>query len=89
MVVRRRVIISGDVQGVFFRDSCRRLAVEHSVAGWIRNRPDGRVEAAFEGESDAVDRLIDWCRSGPPHASVDDVETTDEEPTGETTFQIL
>jgi acylphosphatase len=77
------------VQGVFFRDDCRREAVGVGVAGWVRNRPDGRVEAAFEGEPDAVDRVVTWCRTGPPSARVSGVEIVSEEPTGETTFRVL
>jgi acylphosphatase len=88
VVVRRRVLVSGDVQGVFFRDTCRRVARDNGVAGWARNLSDGRVEAAFEGEPDAVEELVRWCRSGPPYARVDDVEVIDEEPNGETGFKI-
>jgi acylphosphatase len=88
-VIRRRVVITGDVQGVFFRDSCRRLAVQQTVAGWVRNLPDGRVEAAFEGDSGGVDRLVAWSHDGPPEAIVDRVEVFDETPEGATSFQIL
>jgi len=65
---------------VFFRDSARRLAQQHGVAGWISNRWDGAVEAVFEGEEDAVERLVDFCRKGPRGAQVASVEVTDEEP---------
>jgi len=58
-VIRRRVVVHGLVQGVFFRDTCRRLAEQYGVAGWVRNLPDGRVEAVFEGPADAVCRLVD------------------------------
>jgi acylphosphatase len=58
------------------------------VHGWVRNVPDGRVEAAFEGEVDAIGEMTDWCRHGPPHATVTDVEIVDEEPEGDTTFLI-
>jgi acylphosphatase len=81
-------VVDGRVQGVFFRDSCRREAVAAGVGGWVRNLPDGRVEAAFEGPTDAVERLVEWCRVGPPRATVTAVETYTEEPTGEDTFRI-
>ena len=88
MVVRRRVVVDGRVQGVFFRDTCRRVAVDAGVGGWVRNRPDGRVEACFEGEEDAVARLVSWCRVGPRHALITSVEVTDEEPVGEGAFRV-
>ena len=65
-MIRRRVVVHGRVQGVFFRDSVRRLAERERVAGWARNAPDGTVEAVFEGEPEAVARLVDFCRLGPP-----------------------
>jgi acylphosphatase len=86
--VRRRIVVRGYVQGVFFRDSVRRLADRHGVGGWIGNRWDGAVEGVFEGEPDAVERLVDFCRRGPRGASVDEVEVTDEEPTGESGFSV-
>jgi len=81
-MIRRRVIVHGTVQGVFFRASCQQEAARHGVAGWVANRPDGAVEAAFEGEDAAVAALVDWCRQGPPRAEVDAVEVTDAEPEG-------
>ena len=60
-MVRRRVVVSGRVQGVWYRDTCRRVAVANGVAGWVRNLRDGRVEAAFEGPADAVERLVRWA----------------------------
>ena len=81
-MIRRRVIVHGLVQGVFFRDSTRRLAQRHGVAGWVSNRWDGAVEAVFEGEPDAVERLVAFSREGPRGARVDAVEVTDEEPEG-------
>jgi acylphosphatase len=87
-VVRRRVIVQGLVQGVFFRDSTRRLAERHGVAGWVANRADGAVEAVFEGEQDAVERLVAFSREGPRGARVDSVEATDEEPEGLTGFAV-
>ncbi len=77
-MVRCRVFVSGRVQGVWFRESCRREADANGVAGWIRNRADGRVEAVFEGEPAAVTRMIAWCREGPPRADVLDIETSEE-----------
>src|SRR6056297_610269 len=81
-VVRRRVLVSGRVQGVFFRDSCRRVAVDAGVRGWARNLDDGRVEVVAEGGADAVDAVVSWCREGPPRARVDQVAVDDETPTG-------
>lgn len=85
---RSRVVVSGSVQGVFFRDTCRRKATERGVAGWVSNRSDGAVEAVFEGEPDAVRALVDWCRQGPRGAEVESVEETDEEPEGLSGFEI-
>ncbi len=87
-VVRYRVLISGRVQGVFFRDTCRRLAEQYGVAGWVRNLPDGRVEAVFEGPADAVCRLVDWARTGPRLAAVDDVAVQPEPPEGLSAFRL-
>jgi acylphosphatase len=87
-VVRYRVLVSGRVQGVFFRDSCQRLAMENGVTGWVRNLPDGRVEAVFEGPADEVGRLVDWTRHGPRHAKVEEVAVRPEPPEGLATFEI-
>jgi acylphosphatase len=87
-VVRRRVVVSGRVQGVFFRDTCRRVAEENGVAGWVRNLPDGRVEAVFEGPADAVGHLVDWTRHGPRHARVDQIDVRAEAPERLGTFVI-
>jgi acylphosphatase len=87
-VVRKRVLVSGDVQGVFFRDTCRRIASDAGVAGWATNLRDGRVEVALEGEEDAVKRVIEWCHHGPDHARVDSVDVTNEEPEGTSGFSI-
>ena len=81
-MIRRRVIVHGLVQGVFFRDSARRLAQRHGVSGWVANRADGAVEAVFEGEADAVERLVTFSRKGPRGAEVKSVEVTEEEPEG-------
>jgi acylphosphatase len=87
-VIRYRVLVSGRVQGVFFRDSCRRLAEHHGVAGWVRNLPDGRVEAVFEGQADDVRRLVDWAHTGPRLAVVDNVAVEPEAPEGLAAFHI-
>ena len=87
-LVRRHVVITGRVQGVFFRDSAREQAEAHGVAGWARNRNDGAVEAVFEGSPEDVERLIDFCRTGPSRADVDDVEISEEEPEGLSGFSI-
>ena len=81
-MIRRHVIVRGLVQGVFFRDSARRLAQRHGVSGWVANRADGAVEAAFEGEADAVEKLVAFSRKGPRGAEVKSVEVTEEEPEG-------
>ena len=87
-MIRRRVIVHGSVQGVFFRDSTRRLAQQRGVTGWVSNRPDGSVEAVFEGEEEAVERLISFSRKGPRGAQVDRVDVSEEEPEGLTDFTI-
>lgn len=88
-MIRRHLWISGRVQGVWFRDSVRREAVYVAVNGWVRNLPDGRVEAVFEGEVDRVDRLVEWCRRGPPGARVSGVETREEPVEGLKEFRIV
>lgn len=88
MSVRRRVLVSGRVQGVWFRESCRQEAEARGVAGWVRNCPDGRVEAAFEGEPDAVEALVGWCSIGPTRARVVRVEVVDELPLGAAGFTV-
>jgi acylphosphatase len=86
--VRRRVVVRGEVQGVFFRDSTRDEASSHGVAGWVRNRDDGSVEAVFEGDADAVDAMLAFCRSGPSRADVRDVDVNEEEPEGLEGFEV-
>ncbi len=81
-VVRRRVLVEGDVQGVFFRDECRKQAQSAGVAGSARNRSDGRVEVVLEGEDGAVGRMVDWCRQGSSRAEVTGIEVSEEEPEG-------
>jgi acylphosphatase len=87
-VIRRRVVVSGRVQGVWFRDSCRREAQRLRVAGWVRNCEDGRVEAVFEGPPDDVAALVNWSQRGPAYAEVTGVEVTDEPPEGVAGFRI-
>ncbi|HSF60546.1 MAG TPA: acylphosphatase [Gaiellaceae bacterium] len=81
-MTRRRVVVHGFVQGVFFRDSVRRRASTAGVSGWVRNNRDGTVEAVFEGNDLAVERLVEFCRDGPRGARVDRVESEVEEPEG-------
>ena len=82
-IVRAHVFISGEVQGVYFRDHTRRKAQALGLTGWVRNGWDGRVEAVFEGEAKAVQQAVDWCSIGSPAAQVDDVEVSYEESTCE------
>jgi acylphosphatase len=79
---RRRVRAHGRVQGVFFRDSVRREAARRGVAGWVRNCSDGSVEAVFEGAPDAVAAMVDYCRAGPGHSEVAQLEESSEPPEG-------
>ena len=88
-MIRRRVVVHGLVQGVFFRDTVRRSAVAAGAAGWVRNNRDGTVEAVFEGEPKAVERLVALCHEGPRGARVDRVEVADERPEGLVAFSIL
>lgn len=80
--------MQGRVQGVFFRDTTRSRAESVGVSGWVTNRPDGAVEAVFEGEPDAVEQLVAFCRRGPRRAQVGSVEVIDEEPEGLLEFQV-
>ena len=82
------MVVTGRVQGVWFRESCRREAEALGVVGWVRNRDDGVVEAAFEGAPEGVDRLVRWCHEGPPRARVDRVDVTVERPVGEQSFAV-
>lgn len=86
--VRVHVFVSGRVQGVFYRATCRDLAKRLKLCGWVRNLDDGRVEAVFEGPKEVVDKMVDWTRKGPPGAHVADVEVISETPTGEKNFEI-
>lgn len=86
--VRKRARVEGRVQGVFFRDSTRREALRLGLSGWVRNLPDGRVEAVFEGPAEAVTSAVAWMRHGPDHALVTALEESAEEPAGLTGFEI-
>lgn len=86
--VRARVVVSGRVQGVFFRGTTQEMAVGLGLSGWVRNLHDGRVEAVFEGERAAVERAVRWCHDGPRSASVSDVEFSWEPVRGEREFRI-
>jgi acylphosphatase len=87
-MTRVHVRIRGRVQGVFFRAEARARAESLGLTGWIRNAPDGSVEAEFEGNEERVESMLGWCRRGPSGANVDDVEVESEEPTGETGFSV-
>ena len=86
--MRARVRVRGRVQGVFFRSETEARARSRGVSGWVANRPDGTVEAVFEGPRDAVESLIRWCERGPSGAQVDDVEVEWEDPRGDTGFAV-
>lgn len=85
---RGHVIVTGRVQGVFFRAATRDAALDLGLDGWVRNLPDGSVEAVFEGSRDLVERAAEWCRGGPPHAAVDRVDLTWEAPEGLSGFAL-
>ncbi len=88
-VVARRVVVTGRVQGVFFRASTRRRARSAGLVGWVRNRDDGRVEAHLQGDPDAVGEVAEWMRDGgPPHARVDDVSVRDADTSSLSDFRI-
>jgi acylphosphatase len=86
--IRAHVFVSGRVQGVFYRASTRDAARERNVDGWVRNLDDGRVEAVFEGSETDVEALVEWCHTGSPAATVEDVDVTYEGPTGESGFRV-
>ncbi|MGI0029162.1 MAG: acylphosphatase [Nitrososphaera sp.] len=83
MRIRAHAFVSGKVQGVYYRQNTREAAIRHGATGWVRNLPDGRVEAVIEGDEAIVGKVIDWCRVGPPKAHVKDVEVKYEKYTGE------
>jgi acylphosphatase len=87
VAVRRRIVVRGRVQGVFFRDTTRRRADSLGVAGWATNLPDGTVEVVAEGEPEAVERLVAFCREGPRRADVERVDVSDQEPEGLSGFE--
>jgi acylphosphatase len=86
--MRVHVEVTGRVQGVFFRDSCRQEARRLGVGGWVCNTAAGSVEGEFEGDDAAVNALVDWCRTGPPFADVTGVSVSSMTPTGETRFEV-
>ena len=88
MAKRAHVFISGDVQGVSFRWYCSREASSRGLGGFVRNLPDGRVEAVFEGDAENVDAMVEWCRLGPSPARVRGMDVSEEPPTGERDFTI-
>ena len=85
---RVRFVARGRVQGVFFRDSVRREAERRGVAGWVRNRGDGAVDGAFEGQGENVDGMVEFCRSGPGESRVESLDVSEEEPEGAQGFEI-
>jgi acylphosphatase len=85
---RAHVYVSGQVQGVNFRGATQEEAERLGLNGWVRNLQDGRVEAIFEGDSETVQQMIDWCKSGSSSADVDDVTVEQEEPSGESGFEV-
>ena len=87
-MIRRRVVVHGHVQGVYFRADCAVTAREHNVSGWVSNQPDGTVYAEFEGSTDAVDAMIAWCHTGPGRAHVTRVDVTPLESTGKPGFSV-
>lgn len=87
-VTRSRVTVDGRVQGVFFRESTRRMAEDLGLSGWVRNLPDRTVEAVFEGSADKVAHAVAWMRNGPPSAVVTSLVESAEEPQGLTGFEI-
>ena len=87
-MIRQHVVAHGIVQGVGYRYSCEFRARELGLAGWVRNRPDGTVEAVFEGEDDVVERMVGWARLGPRHADVTRLDVRDETPRGEVGFTV-
>lgn len=87
-MVRAHVLISGKVQGVWFRASTKQVAESLGLSGWVRNLSDGRVEAVFEGDAESVSKAIEWCRKGPEGAVVTDIEVSYEAPEGLEGFEI-
>ena len=88
-MIRRRVVVHGKVQGVFFRETARWAAEQRGVTGWVRNTDDGKVEAVFEGEDEAVAEVVAVCEKGPPDAAVERADVFEEEPEGLTAFRVI
>ena len=88
MSSRAHVIVTGRVQGVFFRGQTRDRARSLGLGGWVRNNGDGSVEAVFEGDDDRVESMVEWCRRGPAYAEVENVQVAWEDPRGETEFAV-
>jgi acylphosphatase len=88
-VIRRRIVVHGRVQGVFFRDSVRQQAAAHGLSGTVRNRDDGTVEVALEGMADDVQAVVEFCRQGPEQARVNDLDVREEDPEGLSGFEVL
>lgn len=86
--VRVRLEVTGQVQGVWYRESCRRVADRLGVGGWVRNAADGRVEIEAEGSRRAVEAVVEWARQGPDHAEVTGISVEDVPPVGESTFVV-
>lgn len=86
--IRRRAVVHGRVQGVFFRDSARERARAHGVSGWVSNRSDGTVEAVLEGPAESVERILRFLETGPPRADVERVEVSEEPPEGLSEFSV-
>jgi acylphosphatase len=86
---RAHVFVSGRVQGVSFRDATRSQAEQLGLSGWVHNTQDGQVEAVFEGEPDTVQQMIEWCKSGPSSADVEDVSVENEQPENLSGFEVL
>jgi acylphosphatase len=85
---RAHVVVTGRVQGVFFRVETRNRARSLGLGGWVRNNGDGSVEAVFEGAGERVESMVEWCRRGPAHADVEDVQVAWEDPRGDTEFAV-
>jgi acylphosphatase len=85
---RAHVFVSGRVQGVSFRDATRSQAEQLGLSGWVRNTQDGQVEAVFEGDTDTVQQMIEWCKSGPSSADVEDVSVDNEQSEGLSGFEV-
>lgn len=87
-MVRKRIVVAGEVQGVNFRETCRTVAAENGVGGWVRNLRDGRVEAVFEGPADTVDRVVAWAQGGSTAPTIADFAVHLEQPEGLTSFVV-